>query len=280
MSEHAPAPFDLLVLSPHSDDAAFSIGGVLAGAARAGQRLALQTVFASDEWRGFGQAAVRQTEDESFARSLGLALLPPLLDEAPRREARYRSGRRLFDWIASDDPLIDKLLDLLTRQLIAQPAARILAPLGVGEHVDHQLLHAAARRLPANVEYYADLPYALMPGHLTARLRNLGEEHRAPSLVPAVRAWSQTPLLGKLRPLVRPFAAYTFCHSLRRRPGQRARQATVWESHLSPSSVEDHLAAIACYPSQWPLFFASLEEWRARLQPIRLYTPKPATMSR
>ena len=259
--------YDLLVLSPHADDAAFSIGGLVAHAARTGQKVALQTVYRSDDWNQLGIATSRATEDAAFAQRFGLTLLPPLLDEAPLRDRRYRSGRRLFDWIDPHHADIDKLVD----HFRTLDCAAILAPLGVGEHVDHQLVHWAARRLETPVTFYEDSPYALMPGHVARRLVNLGAASGPVPLGPAMRAWSETPLLQRFGPFVRPFVAWTFCRSLRRREQPEALR---WSASEVASSIEDRMDAIGCYPSQWPLFFARLQDWRKRLdRPERLHAP-------
>ena len=51
------------------------------------------------------------------------------------------------------------------------------APLGVGRHVDHQIVTSAADRLiqrGANVKFYEDFPYVLQEGALEARIKDLG----------------------------------------------------------------------------------------------------------
>jgi hypothetical protein len=52
------------------------------------------------------------------------------------------------------------------------------APLGIGRHVDHQIVASAADRLieqGANVKFYEDFTYALNRGALEARLHELGD---------------------------------------------------------------------------------------------------------
>jgi LmbE family N-acetylglucosaminyl deacetylase len=61
----------------------------------------------------------------------------------------------------------------------------MFAPLGVGHHVDHQLVFRATRRLGPRfgVLYYEDYPYAAKPGELDRRLQELGMPAR-PRLTP------------------------------------------------------------------------------------------------
>lgn len=73
---------------------------------------------------------------------------------------------------------IDKQLsqDLLTLQE-RLPDAVWYAPLGVGRHVDHQIVCSAADRLAqrgVKVNFYEDFPYVLSEGALESRLQELG----------------------------------------------------------------------------------------------------------
>src|SRR5262249_55062527 len=57
------------------------------------------------------------------------------------------------------------------------PLAAIYAPLGVGNHVDHQLCCSAADRLAqrkVNIKFYEDVPYVTQPGALQVRQAALG----------------------------------------------------------------------------------------------------------
>jgi len=263
--------FDLLVLSPHADDAAFSVGGRLAEAARAGQRIGLLTVCRSATWQQFADGQSRAAEDVAWAERLGLVLLPPVIDDAPLREPRYASGRRLMEWIDPTHPVMVKLLD----HFASIDAPRVLAPLGIGEHVDHQLVHWAARHLRGRqVEYYEDSPYVLMPGLREARLQNLGAARDGrPAHVAAMRAWTATPLVQAQSPILRPFVAWALCQSLRRRLDPVDDHTTAWSAREHATELDDRLAAIACYPTQWPLFYPSLDAWRERLAtPERYWT--------
>lgn len=77
-----------------------------------------------------------------------------------------------------NDFTIDKQLaqDLLALQE-RLPDTAWYAPLGVGRHVDHQLVSSAADRLVqagAKVYFYEEFPYVLQQGALEARLNELG----------------------------------------------------------------------------------------------------------
>lgn len=173
---------DLLVLSPHLDDAALSCGGLLAARTRRGERIAVATPFAGDEpavppsrlaadlarWWGLAPGkimGVRREEDHAACRVLGVEPLHLDLLEAPyRRDPRsgeilYRDLARLFPRRPPEEEAAAAALDAALASLPA--AAEVWAPLGVGRHVDHQLLRGAAeRRFPAALRYFEEYPYA------------------------------------------------------------------------------------------------------------------------
>jgi LmbE family N-acetylglucosaminyl deacetylase len=79
-----------------------------------------------------------------------------------------------------NDPLLAaarSIIDQLGRQ---QPGAQIYVPLGVGNHVDHQLVCAAGRAAHdagVNVVWYEDAPYAAKdPAAVDARLQALADQ--------------------------------------------------------------------------------------------------------
>jgi len=93
--------------------------------------------------------------------------------------AYYTTYSQLFGGeINPNDFPIDKQFaqDLLALQE-RLPDTAWYAPLGVGGHVDHQLVTSAADRLVqagAKVYFYEELPYALQEGAVQARLNELG----------------------------------------------------------------------------------------------------------
>jgi hypothetical protein len=64
---------------------------------------------------------------------------------------------------------------------------RVHAPLGIGHHVDHQLVHAAGRRLLEMgypVAFYEDYPYAERPGASEASASPTGAERWRVEAIP------------------------------------------------------------------------------------------------
>ena len=176
-----------LVLSPHLDDAAFSCGGLMALLADAGWRVCLATAFTRSvpHPTGFALACqldkglpadvdymqIRRDEDRAAATVLGVTDLRWLdFPEAPHRG--YGSAPALFqDVLPGDDvwvPLAATFRDLV-REL--QPAL-VLAPQGLGDHVDHRQVIRAVLDTPLAMPlaFYRDSPYAIRN---PAALRNV-----------------------------------------------------------------------------------------------------------
>ena len=171
-----------LFLSPHLDDVVFSCGGLAASLADAGWDTVLVTAFTRSvvPASGFALAcqldkglppdidymAQRRDEDREAAAILGFADMRWLdLLEAPHRG--YDSAPSLFGSVHDDDSI---LVELTARFLALSAELQpdlVLAPQGLGNHVDHQQVIAAAlRSFPAGrLAFYRDTPYAIrQPG--------------------------------------------------------------------------------------------------------------------
>lgn len=183
--------YDLIYLSPHLDDAALSCGGQIAAATRAGQRVLIVGVTAGDppaavsdyahglhtRWELVVDAvAARRAEDLAACARLGADAvhwdLPDCIYRADPATGKpyYTSDADLFGPVADAEW---GLVDDLAARLRDLPAhGRLVAPLGVGNHVDHQLTRLAAARAfgAAGLRYYEDYPYADEPGAIAAAL--------------------------------------------------------------------------------------------------------------
>jgi LmbE family N-acetylglucosaminyl deacetylase len=189
-------------VSPHPDDIALSCGGLVAGLAGSGETVVIVTVFCgpgldpslTDYQRdalGFGSGATslgaapspdaamaeRREEDDRYARSVGARIIFLNLPDAVFRG--YEGEAQLMGTPRSDDP---PPIDALARELGALRPRHVYVPLGVGNHVDHQLTRAAgiallggARDQPSGavavgpgllerLVFYEDFPYAQLIG--------------------------------------------------------------------------------------------------------------------
>ena len=168
----------VLALSPHLDDAAFSCGGLLAVLADAGWRVVMATAFTRSvpDPAGFALAcqtdkglapevdymALRRAEDAAAAAILGVADVRWLdLLEAPHRG--YNSAPALFGPVLDGDGVWQPLAERLRGMLAELQPALVLAPQGLGDHVDHRQMIRAVLAVGAGqpLAFYRDTPYAL-----------------------------------------------------------------------------------------------------------------------
>jgi LmbE family N-acetylglucosaminyl deacetylase len=203
---------DWIYLSPHLDDAALSCGGWIWETAKAGGQAAIWSLCAGDpppgplsayaeslheRWEtGREAVARRRAEDLCACRRLGAAARHFAIPDCIYRRSPldgsplYNSDAAIFGRL---DPLEAALAGSLRGELAAAlPAgANLVCPLGLGGHVDHQLVRAAAESLGQPLWYYADYPYVLQEGpaleRLSAGLRPLS----CPVSAGGLQAWAE-----------------------------------------------------------------------------------------
>lgn len=192
--------YDTLILSPHLDDAVLSCGGRIHQATAAGKKVLVATLFTGDLVDASGaprasSAAVdqvlammdlpltdamarRRREDEVACARLGAELMHLDLPEALVRTdgdgAIYGELSRLFGAV---DPRDTPFLEQIVRALEELPGAReIVAPLGIGGHVDHRLTRAAAEQVYGHtfMLFYEDFPYVTKKWMAVERLLGRG----------------------------------------------------------------------------------------------------------
>lgn len=173
-----------LYLSPHLDDAAFSVGALIHQQTRAGERVVVVTVCAGEppptealspfarslheRWQTSGDAvAARRAEDRAALEVLGAEAMYLSVPDCIYRtdpvtgQNLYPSRESLFGALSpAEAPLVHRLADELRGVLAALGATRVFAPLGIGGHVDHQLTRQAAEGLGVALTYFEDYPYA------------------------------------------------------------------------------------------------------------------------
>ena len=168
-----------IFLSPHLDDAAYSCGGLIWELTNSGQQVEIWTLFAGDpdpdslsnlakalhaSW-GLDENAyqVRREEDLAACRILGAQprhfdYLDCIYRQDQSGNHLYPSPEAIFAGLdASEENLIDRIGAEIEADLPA--GAQIVAPLGIGNHVDHEIVRKAASRLQAAPIYYQDFPY-------------------------------------------------------------------------------------------------------------------------
>ena len=206
---------NFVILSPHFDDGALSCGGRIWQAVQEGKRVRVLSLFAGGaigEVPPFAQVQhakwgnpphpnrLRRAEDVAAYARLGCFDLYHL--DAP--DAVYRvteDGRPLYgaeeaifgDIQPEEDGYPRSLMDEVLPYLPDE--ATILAPLGVGHHVDHLLGHAVGRLLLEegwSVAFYEELPYIEAPEALEEALADKS------SLQPETISLSEAALAAKV----------------------------------------------------------------------------------
>ena len=188
--------YDHVYLSPHLDDAALSCGGAIARNGVAHARVLVVTIctaapspegpfsaLAEELHSTWGLApaeavSVRLHEDEMAMERLGAdSYWAGMLDAIYRRPDAYNSDETIFGQPAPDDPLSPALGAFIGALSERVPSATLYAPLGVGNHVDHQITHATALAVAGpTVAFYEDFPYVAKPQALDLRLQAVGAE--------------------------------------------------------------------------------------------------------
>jgi LmbE family N-acetylglucosaminyl deacetylase len=183
----------VVAISPHLDDAVLSCGALLDYLARRCP-VTVVTIFtaasprpwplpARRQMRAIGEPDAerfyrqRQAEDAAVLADMGAARVhlgftdalfrrvgpgPGRLPGRPRRPAyptfRFDAARGR---IAAADARLTDEITAATDGVIRNTNARLLlAPLGVGRHVDHLIARAATRDLAPRAVYYSDFPYS------------------------------------------------------------------------------------------------------------------------
>ena len=167
----------IVVISPHRDDAAFSLGLAIAGWLAAGHSVNVINCFTLSDYAPFSAlqsmhpesrirsvTALRLREDETWGKLLGdgLTLTNLQLKDAPLRLNCSANDVCGMIVTSADGAL------LTIREALGDAQADALAlPLALGGHVDHRTAREAAIPGESNARpcaFYEDLPYAARPG--------------------------------------------------------------------------------------------------------------------
>ena len=199
-----------IYLSPHLDDAALSLGGLLWEQTAAGESASIWTICAGDippghlspfavslhERWGVGRDAIaaRRAEDAVSCSYLGSSYRHFSIPDCIYRRSEqtgdhlYASESALFGALHPDEQdRVGRLSQTLKAALT--PGVNLVCPLSLGDHVDHQLTRAAAERLNIRLQYYADYPYVVeIPDCIPENLEPIVYQISAEGL----RAWQDS----------------------------------------------------------------------------------------
>lgn len=169
-----------IILAPHLDDGAYSCGGWIWEQTQKGEEVVICTIFAASPskrkippfawflektWHLSGDVyAGRRIEDKAACNLLRCKFIHLDFPDCIYRylpggkKPLVRSYNGLFVPIHPlEQPLVDQVTQKV-RELIPE-SAHILAPLGVGGHIDHRITRIVAERLEKEIDYYLEMPY-------------------------------------------------------------------------------------------------------------------------
>ncbi|HEX7359953.1 MAG TPA: PIG-L family deacetylase [Bryobacteraceae bacterium] len=217
------------MLSPHRDDAAFSLCLSMSRWACLGMRVRVVNFFTQSAYapRAAVQEAaaislLRESEDRAalFAVDLRIETKSFRFLDAPLRLSI--SAKEVFSRPPDhsvEDRLIAAISGFVRNNLI-------LSPLGLGDHVDHLAVRSAAvsacRRL-GNLGFYEDLPYAIWTTEkaLNNRVEESGASLR-PIVIPAEKPfWAKRRIVARYRSQITPQEADLIARFASRYGGER-----------------------------------------------------------
>ncbi len=177
-----------VILSPHPDDGPLTMGATMHSLAARGERVLMITTMGGNltvtppdtpvvrefhgTWNvGDDPVDLRRDEDRSACRVLGaefayLDVLDCIYRTVDGGRPLYQTRASVFDTVYPEDPVIETPDEL---HPFVKDADFIYAPLSIGKHVDHQIVHGWAGWLAASypdtkIVFYTDYPYAEVPG--------------------------------------------------------------------------------------------------------------------
>lgn len=157
-----------ILFSPHSDDIAFSLGGILTTDYFDRPSLII-TLFTESNYSPFIIfkdsniiSKKREKEDFTFAKSVDIELKRLSFPEAPVR------GKPWFckcpDCDPFSDPIFEKVQNSIKKIVNSCPNALVLSPMGLGNHLDHIIVLESClsiwKERKIKMAFYEDMPYS------------------------------------------------------------------------------------------------------------------------
>jgi LmbE family N-acetylglucosaminyl deacetylase len=160
-----------LIVSPHLDDAWFSLGGSLNEWRKRNEAVLIVNVFSIQSWTKYEEVqlrdavSIRKREERLNARRDGVQLKFLDLHEGILRGYPLQFPEPV-NW-KIDLETLDHIVTNIGKVIRAYKPDAIYFPLGIGGHVDHLLVREASAVLGSafrlgdiNILFYEDLPYA------------------------------------------------------------------------------------------------------------------------
>jgi len=279
--------YDHVYVSPHLDDVAASCSGRIFKQIEQGESVLVVTIFtaaAAHGSPGFSNALksilnykYRREEDRTAMQRMGVDYLwlehPEILFRNHKSWMRYWPH---FRATPGNKVLCDKLTRQLQKICRQTNCTDLILPLGVGQHMDHQILFQAGIALfhdknrLYHIVFFEEIPYALFSFLLTYRLKKTGIRRTLPhdcyqqtdsagqlSATEVFRLWTAIPSLGINRTIIKPWAFFLltgfhfYTHYLRKpSSGLFDGPPPLTDVYNIPPFIDRNLAVISAYKSQ------------------------------
>ncbi len=190
----------VVFLSPHFDDAVFSCGGIMHEYGKQGKSNVIVTLFGGvpdnshlspfareihHKWNLTDPVSVRMNEDRKALATIGaqeihldfLDCIYRKTEEGVPLYTDYEGIRKALH--PRDLKLCDDVYEQVAKTLRRYDPERtqVLVPLGIGNHVDHQIAHKVGLRLIAEgfqIVFYEEFPYSMW---YPEELKTIGAGH-------------------------------------------------------------------------------------------------------
>jgi LmbE family N-acetylglucosaminyl deacetylase len=255
------APCQSLYLSPHADDVLLACPARLVHDVGRGQQVLIVTLFGAPA-DGAQAAALER---------LGVAQVSLGLRPAGERSSAYGSFRALTlsPREPADEDMLHEVAAFFTDVAHRLRPRQVLAPLGVGSHLDHCLVHEAARAAFAggdarDVFLYEERPEALVRGAVRIRLGQI-----AAQLPPAASPADGTGLLRFLAQFHLGPAFRGDLRGLRERIDALGPAVELWRTGRGWHPQRSR------GPRVQPIVFPAGEDWGDALGDLRASWPPP-----
>ncbi len=198
-----------IILSPHCDDAAFSLGGLLLSGMI--DNVVICTVFSisnctyndlEDSIENI--TTIRKKEDEEFFKQCKSKIHLHYMDKL---DAPIRMGNEDLDvfntsFTKKDREICTEIISFIEDNFSIDDI--IYAPLALGNHIDHYILFEVAADLAAegyDVNYYEDLPYAANCSNYLLKRRISSLEERIENVYSDLVRHSKISIIDKISAL-------------------------------------------------------------------------------
>lgn len=178
----------VLVISPHSDDAAFSIGGIIQRFSKTGTVFQILTCFSKSKYVIESSqlsieevSSIRKKEDQMFrllcnANNVELIYLDYL--DAPLRQNREMDSV-IDSTLTVDEHLLVRQLAKVVKSILRDDVL-LWFPMAIGNHIDHVITNLACQSIinhDSHFMAYLDQPYVTRANSINNNMLSVGVEY-------------------------------------------------------------------------------------------------------